>query len=239
MCYNTSRDEDQLELELHFEIVPKKKKNDLLKRKVYINGFANSLEPILRQEDRTAFFPSNWGFVPSHIKTEAEAKVFRTKYLTLNAKSETVFTLPTYKSSIMTRRCLIPVTGFFEHRHIDPKNKIPYYIKATPCKVFALAGIYNYWINEHGEDKSSYSILTTEANPLMARIHNSKKRMPLILDKELERVWIDPGLSEKDVKGMFKMFDEKKMHAHTIQRINSKTDFSKLLEEQKYVEITD
>lgn len=238
MCYNLSRNttEDKIAQRIN-----KGKSVDNFFPQLYISGFGFPEIPIVKQEDKTNLSSANWGFVPNHIKNDADAKKFRTDYLTLNAKSETVFNLPTFKSSIMTRRCLIPATGFFEHRHLDAKTKIPYFIKTTD-DIFCLAGIYTYYKNEHGEERCTTSILTTPANPLMEMIHNSKKRMPLILDRNLEEVWLDPGLKESEVKDLMKAFDEKKMQAHTIAKISPKTtDFSDpaILKETKYSEIND
>ena len=239
MCYNLSRNttDDKIAQRMN-----KGKSIDNFLPQLYITGFGFPKIPVVKLEDRSVIGSAYWGFVPSHIKNDADAKKFKTDYLTLNAKSETVFKLPTYKSSIMPRRCLIPVTGFFEHRHIDPKTKIPYYIKATTDEIFCMAGIYNNYTNELGEEKCTVSILTTDANSLMAKVHNTKKRQPLVLDKELEEVWLDPGLNEPQVKELMKIFEATKMHAHPIEKISPKTtNFSdpNILNEKMYSEIND
>ena len=77
-------------------------------------------------------------------------------------------------------------------------------------------------MNEQGVLKSTCAILTTEANPLMQKIHNSKMRQPLILPVDMEEVWLDPGLTAPDIKDLFKVFDENKMHAHPIKKYNAK-----------------
>lgn len=241
MCYNKSQDAEEEELSRRYKRRPKDK---FVQTRIYFNGFGTPQVNLIKQEEKDVFGSAYWGFVPGHVKTEAEAREFRTNYLTLNAKSETVFQLPTYKSSIMPRRCIIPVTGFFESRHMDPKGKlkIPYFIHLKEEPIFSLAGIYGYYTNEHNETKCTYSVLTTAANPLMEKIHNSKKRMPLILDREMEEIWLDPGLNEKQVKEMFRIFDEKKMDAHPIAKISPKTtNFSsrQMLEKVDYAEIQD
>lgn len=73
----------------------------------------------------------------------------------------------------------MPVTGFFEFHQLG-KQTFPHYIHLKSRALFLLAGIY---------EGDTFSILTTEANPLMAFVHNSKKRMPVILPQEMEEAW--------------------------------------------------
>jgi putative SOS response-associated peptidase YedK len=222
MCYNASRNAETKKIALKLKRSLAKIAH--IKPQMFINGFSFPELPVATINNKTDLESAFWGFVPSYIKSDGEAKTFRLKYLTLNAKSETVFTLPTFKNAILSRRCLIPATGFFEHRHIDAKgkNKIPYYIRSTEDDIFCFAGIYNDYVNEQGILKSTCAILTTEANPLMQKIHNSKMRQPLILPLNMEDVWLDPGLTASDIKDLFKVFDENKMHAHPIKKYNAK-----------------
>lgn len=221
MCYNISQ-EDRLD-----RLIRRYNRTGLtiadFKPQVYVNGFDSPLIPILKTENKTEIDFGRWGFVPSHIKSDADAKKFKTDYVTLNAKSETVFQLPTYKGSVVPRRCIIPVCGFFEHHHLNAKEKIPFFIHLKNEEIFSLAGIYNYYKNEFGEQKCTVSILTTEANPLMAFVHNIKKRQPLIIDKQLEEVWLDPALSEPQIKDLMQVYPDTNMEAYTINKINPKS----------------
>ena len=164
-----------------------------------------------------------WGLIPSHIKNEQQAKEIR-EY-TLNARSETIFEKPSFKESIRERRCLIAVTGFFEWMEFKSK-KYPHYIFLKDEEQFALGGIWDEWTNsETGEKTNSFSIVTTEANPMMEKIHNSKMRMPLILGQNEREEWIRSDLKENDIVELMKPFDENKMDAFTIsRRITSRTE---------------
>lgn len=209
------------------------------KPQLYINGFTYPELPIIKQENQSVFEGSYLGFIPNHIKSDNAAIDFRKKYLTLNAKAETIFQLPTFKGSIMTRRCLIPATGFFEWRDLN-KAKYPYYITLKKQDVFSFAGIYNSYKNENGEVKSTFAIITTEANPLMAQVHNLKKRMPLIFTKETENDWLLDALTESDVKELMQQLDQKLMNAHPIAKIDPRkavADDKTIIEEVEYVEL--
>ena len=123
---------------------------------------------------------------------------------------------PSFSSSFRSKRCIIPVKGFFEWQHVG-NEKIPWYIYHSENEILSIAGIYDDWIeNRTGEVFSTFSIVTTEANELMAKIHNSGKRMPVILDKTSESKWIDLSTSEDDAHGLLKPCPSENLKAHTI-----------------------
>lgn len=202
----------QLKIDFDFELQP-----ELNEPKYYVSGFDFPKMPLLtnRQPDQLQEFA--WGLVPAWVKSEAEAGEIRSK--TLNARSDTVFDKPSFRNAIRQRRCLVPADGFYEWREWNGK-KYPYYIFLKDKEVFSLAGIWEQWTNRAtGEVLKTFSILTTEANPLMAQIHNTKKRMPVILPKEREREWIKNDLSEADIMGLARPLDEDLMEAHPIGRL--------------------
>lgn len=84
-----------------------------------------------------------------------------------------------------TKRCLVLVDGFYGWRDED-RRKYPHYMRLANHDAFALAGIWDTWVNgDTGEAKKTFSIITTRANPLLERIHNTRKRMPVILEREV------------------------------------------------------
>jgi putative SOS response-associated peptidase YedK len=183
------------------------------------NGFDFSAWPVIVNEDTQKIKLMNWGLVPSWVKTIDDAHKIRT--YNLNAKSETIFEKPSFKSAIISRRCIVPSTGFFEWKTIQ-KKKYPYFIYPAETDFFSLAGIYEQWSDkETGEYMETFAILTTAANPLMAEIHNEKKRMPLILPADLEDYWLK-GINKSDISACFNSFDEKLMQAHPISKNISK-----------------
>ena len=97
-----------------------------------------------------------------------------------------------FKNAIQNR-CLILADGFYEWQWLDEKGKKKqkHLVTLKNDDLFAFAGIYSVWINKiTGEIRDTYSIVTTEANELMSEIHNSKKRMPVILSEEREKDWL-------------------------------------------------
>jgi len=174
-----------------------------------------------------------WGLVPYWVKDEKQAGKIR--FQTLNARSETVFEKPSFREPIKRSRCMVLVDGFFEFREFNSR-KYPYLIRLKSEKSFALAGLWDEW-----GGMKTFSIVTTEANPLMAEIHNTKKRMPVILPRKVEREWIDPSTGSDRLNELMAPYDEKDMVAHTVSRaLGSKaenTNVPGILEEVRYPEL--
>ena len=215
MCYNVSTKKVGKLTEKQF-----KAKIDsaiTLPTNYYLSGFTQPLVPIISALQPDIITAFNWGLIPDFCKTEMDAKDMQTK--TLNAKSETVFTLPSFKSSIREKRCLILVDGFYEWRTIG-KQKYPYFIKYKDNNVFAMGGIFNDWVNKQtGEQTKTFSIITTPANDVMAKIHNTKLRMPFILPKGAEHEWLNVNLSEKEIAHMMKPLENGLLDAFPISKL--------------------
>ena len=129
-----------------------------------------------------------------------------------------------FRGSIKHKRCLIPACGFYEWRYLLGRN-YPYYIYLKDRKYFSFAGLWDSWHHpETSETINTYSIITCEPNNLLRKIHNKKKRMPVILQKENEHRWIDNTLTKNEIKSFLTPYPDDEMKAHTISRlVTSKT----------------
>lgn len=227
MCYHASVAATYQQLEDRYErpfeggLFPSfMSKNDAVA--FHVNGFAFPKMPVITMQGNEVIKRYNWGLIPLWVNSKQQADEIRVN--TLNAKAETAFEKPSFKQSILIQRCIIPVTGFFEWQTQGPKNKIPHYIHLPNQPIFSLAGIYATWENTTNQEKfNTFSILTCEANSLMQQIHNSKMRMPCILNKEQEELWLNPNLVQAEIKELMKAYDTKEMEAYPITNlINSK-----------------
>ena len=223
MCYNISNN-NKSEAQLQKVLGPSyPKKLGQLKIQFSASGFTHPEWPVITCDYPNEFQLLNWGLIPSWTPSLALSKQFALN--NLNCKSETIFDKPSFSDSIKKQRCLVPVTGFFEWRSLN-KNKYPYHIHLKHEEIFCLGGIYDEWVNKPtGEIKKTFSIVTTEANPLMAKIHNVKLRMPLILTKDNWQQWLNTNLHESDIKKLMQPLNEDLMTAYTIsKRITSRTE---------------
>jgi len=221
MCYTISINLTKAALEKQFGAKTEKLRD--FKPRYIVSAFSLPELPAITTEEPGEFVPLHWGLIPYWVKDEKSAAEIRVK--TMNARSETIDEKPSFRESFKKRRCLIPVQGFFEWHELGGK-KYPFYIHLKNEQPFALAGIYDKWVNkETGEIINSFSIVTTAANPLMEKIHNSKKRMPVILPAHSESKWLDINASVQASKDLCLPFDEIEMEAHPVAKIiPSKSD---------------
>lgn len=184
---------------------------------------------LLIYTNRSPHYPevSTWGLVPHWVKDEEQMKKLWNS--TLNARGETIFEKPSFRSSAKNNRCVIYVDGFYEHHHF--KNKTyPYYIHNSNNEPLALAGLWSEWIDTTtGEILNTFSIVTTKGNELLSKIHNNPKlkepRMPLILEESETTKWLHPindKLDQKQIEELIHPFANKNLKTHTVKRLRGK-----------------
>lgn len=239
MCFTisyTNKDKNKLEQATHAKFP-----NSIKEIPIYYvaSGFKHPNWPVVTSQQPEIIQFYRWGLIPAWTPNHELSVEFENN--NLNARSETIFEKKSFSSAIRKQRCIIPVTGFFEWREVNKQN-YPYHIQLKNDEIFFLGGIYDNWVNKDtGEVLNTFSIITTPANPLMAKIHNRKQRMPLILNQEQISTWINPNLKEDTIKSMMKPFDENQMKAYTIsKRISSKAmdpNVPEALEPMEYPEL--
>lgn len=193
-------DADALELPLPWENQPL-----LVDPGYFLSGFDRPTLPVVtanvptpEMEDSSISLklqPMRWGLIPHWCKSLEQAQEL--SLYGLNARAETVSQKPLFRDAWQSKPCLIPVSGFYEWQSIG-KQKQPYFIHASDRQPLLMAGLYSCWLHaETGEEVQSYAILTTEANALMAEIHNLKKRMPVILSSEEAKRFLRESESQR------------------------------------------
>lgn len=204
---------------------------DILNEQYHVNAFNFPRYPIVTASDEMQVY--QWGLIPFWVKSEKDADKIRR--MTLNARADTLFQKPSFRESVMKKRCLVPSTGYFEWRH-EKNKKIPYYIYVKDEPIFSMAGLYDTWLDKStGELLTTFSIITTDTNPLTDYIHNTKHRMPAILSKEDEEKWLDPGLSQNEIATLLEPIDAEKMDAYIVQNnfIKKPSDDPSILQPQE------
>lgn len=238
MCYNVSYMEKRAErVAKHYDATFQSEMD--FKEQYAVSGFTHPDLLVITSEEPQFIQPYRWGLIPLWCKDEQQAAQISAQ--TLNAKAETVFEKPSFRNSINSKRCIVIVNGFYEWR-TEGKKKYPYYIHLKEQEFFSLGGIYENWLNKNtGEAVNSFSIITVEANLLMQKIHNTKKRMPLIIPVEKEKEWIKNGLAKNEIQQLLLPFDENKMEAYTISKLitdrNRNSNVPEVLQRFEYPEL--
>lgn len=213
----------------------------------HASGFQHPRMLIYTEHDPGFPTVATWGLVPHWVKDRTQQnKIWNN---TLNARGETIFEKPSFRTAARYHRCLIYVDGFYEHHHHRNKT-YPYYISRKDGIPLIFAGLWNAWREPESETYLvTFSIVTTEGNPMMARIHNNPKlsgpRMPLILDEAWADKWLIEVEEELDIKALqdlIQSYPEEGLHAYTVHKLRGKDypgNVPEVFEEVVYPELQD
>lgn len=176
----------------------------------------------------------SWGLIPSDCRSEADAKEI--SLMTVNARSETMFEKKSFRDSAIHKRCLIAIDGYYEYHHMG-KQKYPFYVQLKSGPM-VLAGLWSEWLNKTtGELQRTVTIVTTNANQLLEIIHNTKKRMPVILNEDAQKQWME---QTEDLNQLFIPFDSKEFEVHSVKPLLGKNgvgDSAQASEKFEYPEL--
>lgn len=156
------------------------------------NVAPTQVEPIVHQlEPDTPLDvdPMRWGLVPhwaDDLKLGARC---------INARSETAHTKPSFRDAFVKRRCVVPVTGFYEWRR-EGKARLPFFVHDVRGVPLLFAGLWASWHDREQDTRvRTFSVLTRAAEGALAEIHD---RMPICLEPDAARAWVDPARRERD-----------------------------------------
>ncbi len=162
-----------------------------------------------------------WGLIPPWARDESFG------HKAVNARAETVATSGAFRESFLRRRCLVPVSGFYEWKKLDAgrNRKQPYYITTSDGVPMMLAGLWSYWKSGPDTTLETFTIITTSPNELMATLHD---RMPVILAEQDWDLWLlsdaDDGdgnadLGSGDLRSLLRPYPAELMMAYPVATI--------------------
>ena len=149
-----------------------------------------AIAAVREHEGRRRLDALQWGLVPFWAK---DASIGRRL---INARLDSVASKPAFREAWQRRRCLIPASGFYEWSEPRDGRKRPYFIRSSAEPLLALAGLWEKWRTPSGEKLETCVIVTTDANAQLVSIHD---RMPLLIPRDAQALWLDPKSSMDDV----------------------------------------
>jgi putative SOS response-associated peptidase YedK len=139
-----------------------------------------------------------WGLIPPWVKTAEGGGPDNKGPLLINARAEKVTSSPAFRNSAKSKRCLIPMDGWYEWRPNPAEagkkaTKTPFFMYGADGELLFMAGLWSTW-RPHGAPKDaspllSCTIITTDAAGPLAEIHD---RMPLTISESDWDHWLDP-----------------------------------------------
>ncbi|HYD00193.1 MAG TPA: SOS response-associated peptidase [Phycisphaerales bacterium] len=168
--------------------------------------------------------PLRWGLAPHWSKDSKRGPI--------NARAETVATNAVFRAAFAARRCIVPVSGFYEWKRTQSPPLIPgaepvegpkqpHYITRADGRPLLLAGLWERW-GKDGDDEGcveTFAIVTTTANEFMSQVHD---RMPVVLEPESAPRWLDPHAEPAALQGLLLPAPDGILQMHPVSpRVNS------------------
>lgn len=157
--------------------------------------------------------PMRWGLIPSWAPDDSFASKM------INARSETLAEKPSFRKLIDRSRVMIPADGFFEWRDFPNGKRGPIRIALKTGEPFAFAGLSDKWKKPDGSELETFTIITTSANELISPLHD---RMPVILPREAEEVWLDLSKSGAKAVELLKPYSADAMEYFSVSTLVNK-----------------
>ena len=155
---------------------------------------------------------SAWGFVPEWAAGRQGVKAV------INARAESVADKPFFREAFKTKRCLVLADGFYEWKRSGTR-KVSYRIALKTEEPFAFAGLWSLVHDQDGQEQTTFAIITTDANELVAQIHD---RMPVMLREQDEAAWLDPTVPLHAAQALLAPFPAERLTAYEVSpKVNS------------------
>jgi len=168
--------------------------------------------PVITNENPEGLSFFRWGLQPYWAKDKSLPPL-------INSRMESIAEKPAFRQALIQRRCLVPADGYYEWKRLTKKSKIPYRIGLGENQLFSFAGIWEVLVDEKRNTNYSFSIITSSAVGELSSIHD---RMPVILRRENERLWLGDSIPEGDYTGFLSQFMIRNlMHYPVSSLVNS------------------
>jgi putative SOS response-associated peptidase YedK len=191
--------------------------NRQLELKAHYNVTPTQTMPVVVQHSPNSVELMTWGF----LRPWANRPL-------INATAEKVATSKVFSKAFAHQRCLVPASGFYEWK-ATASGKVPHYITLKATELFAFAGLYEVAKDKDGNEVTTYTIITTAPNELMAPIHS---RMPAILHQEDEAFWLNPdNVETRELERLLLPYPEDEMQAWPVSKAvnNPRNDGEELI----------
>lgn len=177
------------------------------------NAAPTHLLPVITSASPQGISTFYWGTSPDWAKNKTLSEKI------INIRTESILEKPMLKKGMMKNRCLVPADGFYAWKKVGKKTSIPYRMVTNDRELFSFAGVWEEFEDTDGNEFHTFSIITTVSEGIVATIHD---RMPAILTREAEAVWLDQQSSESDLMSVLIPYSPEKINHYPVSpRINN------------------
>lgn len=174
------------------------------------NAAPTQLLPVITSSGSSGISWFYWGRPPHFARNKNLAEKI------INQPSETLFERPALKKMLMQNRCIIPADGFYIWKKLGKKTAVPHRVTESSQKPFSFAGLWEEFEDEDGSMVHAFNIITVNSNELISPI---SEHMPVIFDKAEERIWLNAGSTDIELKNVLKAYPANKLGIYTVSSL--------------------
>jgi putative SOS response-associated peptidase YedK len=171
------------------------------------NVAPSQLVPLITQGDTRGFSFFYWGQPPDWSKNKTLAEKI------INVRSEQIPERSSLKKTLKSNRCIIPADGFYSWKKLGKKSLIPWRFILKDKSIFSIAGFWEEYDDEEGNQFHTFNILTVPANAFVASVC---ERMPLILNADQEKIWLDKNSNDDQLNLLLGSIPSEKMDGFAV-----------------------
>jgi putative SOS response-associated peptidase YedK len=157
------------------------------------NAAPSQLLPVITHETPQGFSFFYWGQPPGWTKNKTLAEKI------INVRAEQILEKPVLKKNLMQHRCLIPADGFYAWKKVGKKTMIPWRFSLKDKRIFSFPGLWEEYEDEEGNSFHTFTLITIPANDFVLPV---TERMPVIINKSDEKIWLSNDSTEEDLTSL-------------------------------------
>ncbi|HYF71064.1 MAG TPA: SOS response-associated peptidase [Ohtaekwangia sp.] len=179
------------------------------------NAAPTQLLPLITSVSPEGISTFYWGTSPEWSKNKTLSEKI------INVRAELIQEKVSLRKSLMKGRCIIPADGFYAWKQAGKKTHIPYRFVTKNQDIFSIAGLWEEYEDTEGNEMHTFTIITTPANELVSSIC---ERMPVILTKETEKIWLNQSSKEDDLMNVLQSYPSTEINLYSVSpRISDST----------------
>ncbi len=171
------------------------------------NAQPTSLLPVMTSADPEKISYFHWGINPAFTKSKGVSQKL------LFAPAENILNKASQRKSLKTKRCIIPADSFYVWKDIGKKEQIPYRFHLQNNSLFSIAGIWDTFESEEGDEVNTFMMITTKS---IGEVKDISDVMPAILNDDLMIEWLNDSNTSESILEYVVPYSEKPLMSHTV-----------------------
>jgi putative SOS response-associated peptidase YedK len=179
------------------------------------NAAPTQILPIITCNDSKGVSFFYWGIAPEWSKNKVPGEKI------INLEASNFEDKPALKRALKKTRCIIPADGFYAWKKVGRKTSIPYRFVHVNGELFSFAGLWEEFEDTDGNEIHTFKVITIPANDTVIGV---SEKMPMILSKENEHIWLNPIEDEEQLMKMLNLSPSIMLNYYPVSPVISNTN---------------